>query len=430
MNDSPSTDPQQTSQASSGQSEALAAAVAAATAAASAANAAASAAASAANAANTIIAVVSGGNLPPPPSAAVGAGTAQAPPLSAPSGYNGAGTSSRTNIHNYNPVPPSSGGGNSQQYEYPPQQQAPFVEQSNRVATNPYLNSDGMAALPPPLYAPGSDPNSGRDGATGQWKAHHINRGRFHDAPWDDAVAGLVASGPVPLRVEWTPPPFFHLYASLEQSFARLSGYNKGSLFVGVTSAILGEGKTTVALHLALSAARATQKRVCLIDLSLGEDDLCRRVGAAPAPGGAVSLIEENGVLGVMELSDPNNLFFIPAGKVPVNPAQMARSKKMSEFFTTLRGEFDLVIVDMPAVVTDNAVPLAALMDGVVLVMQAGATPRVMVTEAVEKLGRDRVAGVVLNRIAPSLGQTLPTTRRGGQTGNEAAVGVGRNGRN
>ena len=368
------------------QSDALAAAVAAATAAASAANAAASAAASAASAANTIISVV--GGVPPQNFSAA------PPPLAAPAGQNG---QSRRNVHNYNPGQSQGGpNGNAQVYH---SYQAPNG------------GFGAMAALPAPFLSEADA--SAQNGPYGQWKGQSLDRGRFHAAAWDDEETGMLAEGAVPLRMEMTPPPFFHLYASLEQTFARLSGYAKGSLFVGVTSAILGEGKTTVALHLALSAARATQKRVCLIDLSLGEDDLCRRMGAAPAPGGTVSLLEEKGVLGVMEINSPGNLFFIPAGKVPDNPAQMARSKDMSELFTTLRGEYDLIIADMPAVVTDNAVPLAALMDGVVLVMQAGATPRTMATEAIEKLGRDRVAGVVLNRIgASSLGQSLPTTRR------------------
>ena len=370
---------------SNAQADALAAAVAAATAAASAANAAASAAASAASAANTIISVVTGA---PPQNF-----TAALPPPMPTPGQ--AGQNGRRNLHNYNP---SQGG-----YGNPNNQAGSQVYHSYQA---PHGGPGVMAALPAPF---GSD--TAPQGPYGQWKGQLLERGRFHAAAWDEE-AGLMADGAVPLRVEMTPPPFFHLYASLEQSFARLSGYAKGCLFVGVTSAILGEGKTTVALHLALSAARATQKRVCLVDLSLGEDDLCRRMGAAPAPGGTVSLLEEKGVLGVMEVSSPD-MFFIPAGKVPENPSQMARSKMMGEFFTTLRGEYDLVIADMPAVVTDNAVPLAALMDGVILVMQAGATPRTMATEAIEKLGRDRVAGVVLNRIGKSaIGEVLPTTRR------------------
>ncbi len=385
--------------------DAIAAAVAAATAAASAANVAASAAAAAAKAANTVLNAVQGGEGAENPfatplpsdaartsSGAIGNrngsrnGTGHAP------GYEGGAESSPTY------APPASG-------KTPPKQ-----------STGP---DGGLAALPPPEgWVPNALVTDGSQGATGQWKAQFIERGRFHTTVWEGDQDEALTNAPVPLRVEWTPPPFFHLYASLEQNFSRLAGYQKGSLLIGVTSAILGEGKTTCALHLALSAARSTQKRVCLIDLSLGEDDLCRRMGAAPAPGGSVSLIEENGVLGVMEISTPGNLAFIPAGKVPMNPALMSRSKIVEELFTTLRGEYDLIIADMPAVVTDNAVPLASLMDGVVLVMQTGATPRAMVNDAIEKLGRDRIAGVVLNRMAPNLVQeNLPTTRRDKKSG-------------
>ena len=63
------------------------------------------------------------------------------------------------------------------------------------------------------------------------------------------------------------------------------------------------------------------------------------------------------------------------------------------------RMAFDVVIVDMPAVATDNALPLTRHMDGLLVVARAGVTPRDVVAQALDALGRDKVIGVTLNRI-------------------------------
>jgi Mrp family chromosome partitioning ATPase len=56
----------------------------------------------------------------------------------------------------------------------------------------------------------------------------------------------------------------------------------------------------------------------------------------------------------------------------------------------------------MPAVVSDNALPLTRHMDGLLVVTRAGATPREVVVQALDALGRDKVIGVTLNRIKTS----------------------------
>ena len=53
----------------------------------------------------------------------------------------------------------------------------------------------------------------------------------------------------------------------------------------------------------------------------------------------------------------------------------------------------------MPAVSTDYALPLTRHMDGVLVVARAGVTPRDVVNEALDRLGRDKVVGVTLNRV-------------------------------
>ncbi len=214
---------------------------------------------------------------------------------------------------------------------------------------------------------------------------------------------------PVNLRVEQTPTEFSHLYAALERQIAGvgdvtlLSGETLGAdrpFVLGVTSALVGEGKTTVALHLAMTIARDTYKRVCLIDLSLGKGELAGRLGVPMRGEGVIPVLEDDShVVPTLQVAGLDNLVIIPAGKPPTNAPRLVRSPRVAQLIVSARSAFDVVVVDMPAVSTDYALPLTRHMDGVLVVARAGVTPRDVVNEALDRLGRDKVVGVTLNRV-------------------------------
>ena len=216
------------------------------------------------------------------------------------------------------------------------------------------------------------------------------------------------APPPINLRVEQTPSEFSHLYAALERQIAGvgdvtlLSGETLGSdrpFVLGVTSALVGEGKTTVALHLAMTIARDTYKRVCLIDLSLGKGELAGRLGVPMRGEGVIPVLEDDShVVPTLQVAGLDNLVIIPAGKPPTNAPRLVRSPRVAQLIVSARSAFDVVVVDMPAVSTDYALPLTRHMDGVLVVARAGVTPRNVVNEALDGLGRDKVVGVTLNR--------------------------------
>ncbi len=227
--------------------------------------------------------------------------------------------------------------------------------------------------------------------------------------PGEENVPARSSAPVINLRVEKTPAEFSHLYASLERQIAGvgdvtlISGETLGSdrpYVLGVTSAVLGEGKTTVALHLAMTIARDTFKRVCLIDMSLGKGDLAARLGVPPRGEGVVPVLEDsNNIVPTLQLAGCDNLVIIPAGKAPTNAARLARSPRVAQLIISARMAFDVVIVDMPAVASDNALPLTRHVDGLLVVARAGATPRDVVAQALDALGRDKVIGVALNRV-------------------------------
>ncbi|MBC8104256.1 MAG: CpsD/CapB family tyrosine-protein kinase [Cytophagales bacterium] len=212
------------------------------------------------------------------------------------------------------------------------------------------------------------------------------------------------------IRIEKSCEDFTHLHTAIEFAASnariRTEDLAGASLFqgnrpviLGVTSAIAGEGKTTVALHLAMDIARNNFKKVCLMDMSLGEDTLSRRLEINTGAGLVNVLEGTHSTIPTIESPDCEGLSIMPAGKTPDNPVRAARSPSVSEVLAASRELFDVVIVDMPSVASGNVLPIAPYLDAVVMVVYAGITPKDVVTNALERLDPEKVLGVVLNRV-------------------------------
>ena len=218
---------------------------------------------------------------------------------------------------------------------------------------------------------------------------------------------------PVQLKLEKTPREFTHLLAAVERQVSALlepatslDGFASPSsqYVLGVTSAIPGEGKTTAAMHLALALARDTFKKICLIDLSLGSGDLITRLGINTKVEGFVAALEsDDRIVPTLQFADCENLVVIPAGKAPENPSRLARSPRIGQMIASARENFDLVILDLPDVGSDNVLPIAQYADGLLMVTRAGATPAHVVNRALDAIGREKVIGVTLNRTTTSV---------------------------
>ncbi|HEY3329958.1 MAG TPA: CpsD/CapB family tyrosine-protein kinase [Capsulimonadaceae bacterium] len=233
----------------------------------------------------------------------------------------------------------------------------------------------------------------------------------------------------LPVRTEQSPPEFVHLQSAIESHLLDISAPSAVSIssvaedgldqdrpyVLGVSSAVQGEGKTTTAIHLAITMAQNSYKRICLMDFSLAqtvEGDLAHRLGlyvnrsvaeAAPRPSGPtrgiVDVLEETShSVSTFQLSEPDNLTIIPAGRPSLRPARCARSPRVPQLISSARHVFDVIIVDMPAIATEYATPMMRYLDGVMLVVYSGTTPRQMVQQAIEVVGREKVVGVALNR--------------------------------
>ncbi len=187
-------------------------------------------------------------------------------------------------------------------------------------------------------------------------------------------------------------------YARLHADIERASSPSR-CFVVGVTSAVYGEGKTTVAMNLASIIAQNSTQRVALVDCNLRNWDMQTRLNLPPCAG-LVDILEggEDDLTNIVQKTEAENFTIVPAGRAAVNPSRLARSSRLGEVMSALRMANEFIVMDMAPVlpVADTRI-LTKVVDGVVMVVRAGVTPREIVARAIEAVGNDRVLGVVLN---------------------------------
>ena len=165
---------------------------------------------------------------------------------------------------------------------------------------------------------------------------------------------------------------------------------NKGnsSKVIMLTSSIHSEGKTVTSLNLAMAIAQSTQKpKVLLIDADLRRGRLAKYLGVNQKVGLSNVLSGKADFGEALFKIDIENLTFMASGPVPENPAELLASEAMKSFLAEVRMKFDHIIIYTPPIipVTDAGV-LGAMVDGVILIVQAGRTQRGVVKRAEELL--------------------------------------------
>ena len=167
-----------------------------------------------------------------------------------------------------------------------------------------------------------------------------------------------------------------------------------------VASAAAGDGKSTVALHLAATAA-AVGQRVLLVDADLRCPQLHAKLGL-PNLRGLGDAISTDLSLNDAIVRAPNqeNLFVLTAGQIPPDPIKLLSSKKMQYLMEQFQAFFDLVIYDSPPLSgLADAHLIAAHTDATIMVVQMAKTDRSQVSKVLEELkfSGASVLGVVAN---------------------------------
>jgi capsular exopolysaccharide synthesis family protein len=169
-----------------------------------------------------------------------------------------------------------------------------------------------------------------------------------------------------------------------------------------VSSARPSEGKSTTAYAVALNLARIG-KRVLLVDGDLRNPSMHRVVGVENERGMSNLLSGSADLASVMQRTQHDNLFFIPCGPLPPNPAELWGGDRLVQFLAEGRNEFDHVVLDGPPVLGFADSPLlAAAVSGVIFVLESRGTRRGQARGALRRLqvGRAHLLGAVLTKFS------------------------------
>lgn len=179
------------------------------------------------------------------------------------------------------------------------------------------------------------------------------------------------------------------------------SSAQEGSRSLVVTSTGPGEGKTMVASNLAISIAQVGQ-RVLFVDADMRRPR-AHEIFEVPLEPGLSNLLVGNAKASeAVRKSTVPELWVLPAGRIPPNPAELVGSGRFYDFIASLQQHFSWVIIDSPPVmaVTDAAV-VAHGTSGVLFVVGAEMTNRHAAKQALEYLNQARAhfVGAILNRV-------------------------------
>jgi protein-tyrosine kinase len=169
-----------------------------------------------------------------------------------------------------------------------------------------------------------------------------------------------------------------------------------------VTSAVQGEGKSFVATNLAIGFAQDFHLHSLLVDCDLRNPSLAPRFGFQNKRGIADYLVGKEDISAFLIKTNLDKLSLLTCGSIQGNPSELMGSNKMASLVKELKSRYSdrfIIFDSTPLLATSEAEILTKLVDGVIVVVRAGKTPRETVEQAMALLGRDKILGIVLNDV-------------------------------
>ncbi|MEO7016869.1 MAG: polysaccharide biosynthesis tyrosine autokinase [Leifsonia sp.] len=235
---------------------------------------------------------------------------------------------------------------------------------------------------------------------------------RVHSAAIATAVTGvpLVGTadrekrrtvGPVMLR-----DPLSNAAENYRQLRSNLEfvAVDSDTLGFAVTSSVPGEGKSLIALNLALALAEGG-RNVLLVDADLRRPMVAAYTGLPGDAGLTSILVGRASVADVVQTWGKTGLRVLASGPIPPNPSELLSSRVMADLVDTLVHDYDVVVFDTaPMVAVADAAILARMLDGALLVADRTRVHRPQLTQTMDSLEKSgvRVLGLVINRSTPS----------------------------
>ncbi|MBI4528314.1 MAG: polysaccharide biosynthesis tyrosine autokinase [Deltaproteobacteria bacterium] len=206
-----------------------------------------------------------------------------------------------------------------------------------------------------------------------------------------------------PLVVLEEGAPAAEQYKILREHVKRIRS-EAGARFLSITSPVKRDGKTTVAVNLAAAIALNYEEEVLLIDADLRRPEAHRYFGLAPSPGLADYLRSQSNedLSTYVRSTFIPGLQVLPAGRPEALSSELLARGKMRSLMAEIRSKFPShqIIVDTPPVLsTPDPLVLSKHVEGILLVIRSGKTPREYLVRAVQSLNSTKIMGVVMNGV-------------------------------
>jgi len=203
--------------------------------------------------------------------------------------------------------------------------------------------------------------------------------------PSAKARHGLGEHGPYLIEGKLEQGPVTEAYRTMAANILHLASQEELHALM-VTSAVAGEGKTAAAANLAVALARL-DRLICLVDLDFRAPTVHELFGLDNQIGLTTVLSNARPLEAVINGTEIENLFVIPAGPPIADPAELVARFRDGTYLKQLRKVGAFVILDSPPVldVADSSI-LAPATDGVVLVVDGELATRREVRDAMEQL--------------------------------------------
>jgi exopolysaccharide/PEP-CTERM locus tyrosine autokinase len=169
-----------------------------------------------------------------------------------------------------------------------------------------------------------------------------------------------------------------------------------------VTSAMAGEGKSLIAINLAITIAIELHSHALLVDCDLRNPSLSRFFGLHEALGLSDYLQGNVELDGLFVKTSVDKLSVLCGGSLQDNPVELIGSNKMKSLIQDLRSRYNdryIILDSSPLLATTEPSVLNEMVDGILYVVKAGETPRETVVQAMNLLRKEKIMGVVLNSV-------------------------------
>jgi capsular exopolysaccharide synthesis family protein len=199
-------------------------------------------------------------------------------------------------------------------------------------------------------------------------------------------------------------PQAVEQYRKLAATLHRVQ-VERGTRVVMISSAMAGEGKSLTAANLSLTLSESFRRSVLLVDADLRRPAIHNLFGVSNNSGLNNCLAAGRDVkLHLVKVSP--HLTILPAGPPNADPMGGLASDRMRAIIEEASSKFEWVVLDTPPVgLLPDANLLAEMVDMILVVVRAGSTPYEQVRRAIAALDRNRIVGVVLNRVADRGGE-------------------------